>query len=220
MFGTYHHWSKKHLHRYLSEFDFRFNHRTVSDGERTVAAIKSIGGKRLRYAAPVKQAKTEVLTIDQMADLYLDGNETLKAIADRLGITRQAVQERLATAKVKRRKAGWAQSEMAPKELLVNLYLTKQWTRSRIAEELKISTGTLRKMFHAYGIETRPWKRNDIVKYPQLEKLEVGESVIIEMDQPLRKYYAVNFYGMAERLGIKLSCKRLSDRTVRVTRKS
>lgn len=47
--GVYHHWSKKHLHRYLTEFDFRWNHRKVLDGERTVAAIKGVEGKRLMY---------------------------------------------------------------------------------------------------------------------------------------------------------------------------
>jgi transposase-like protein len=45
--GVYHHVGKQHLHRYLSEFDFRFNARKVSDGERTLAAIKQVGGKRL-----------------------------------------------------------------------------------------------------------------------------------------------------------------------------
>ena len=47
--GTYHHVSKLHLHRYLSEFDFRFNHRKIADGERTVQAIKGFEGKRLMY---------------------------------------------------------------------------------------------------------------------------------------------------------------------------
>ena len=47
--GTYHHVSKFHLHRYLSEFDFRFNNRKVEDGERTVQAIKGFEGKRLMY---------------------------------------------------------------------------------------------------------------------------------------------------------------------------
>lgn len=53
--GTYHHWSKKHLHRYLAEFDFRWNHRTVSDAERTFEAIQKVGGKRLRYKDPTRK---------------------------------------------------------------------------------------------------------------------------------------------------------------------
>ncbi|MFL6373342.1 MAG: IS1595 family transposase, partial [Pyrinomonadaceae bacterium] len=47
--GVYHHWSKKHLHRYLAEFDFRWNERKTSDGDRTIAAIRGIEGKRLKY---------------------------------------------------------------------------------------------------------------------------------------------------------------------------
>jgi transposase-like protein len=49
VFGTYHHWSVEHLHRYLSEFDFRYNNRKVSDGTRMATAIKSTAGKRLTY---------------------------------------------------------------------------------------------------------------------------------------------------------------------------
>ena len=40
--GSYHHVSEAHLHRYLSEFDFRYNNREangVDDAERTRRAI-------------------------------------------------------------------------------------------------------------------------------------------------------------------------------------
>jgi len=47
--GVYHHVSKGHLHRYLSEFDLRYNSREVSDVERRDLAIKQVGGKRLKY---------------------------------------------------------------------------------------------------------------------------------------------------------------------------
>ncbi len=50
--GTFHHVSEQHLQRYVTEFDFRYNHRTalgVNDNERTRAALKQIGGKRLTY---------------------------------------------------------------------------------------------------------------------------------------------------------------------------
>jgi transposase-like protein len=47
--GTFHHVSKKHLHRYCDEFNFRWDERKTTDGERTVAAIKGSEGKRLVY---------------------------------------------------------------------------------------------------------------------------------------------------------------------------
>ncbi len=55
MRGTYQHCKEKHLHRYLAEFDFRFNNRSalgVDDGERAALAIKGIEGKRLTYRQP------------------------------------------------------------------------------------------------------------------------------------------------------------------------
>jgi transposase-like protein len=47
--GVYHHVGKQHLHRYLSEFDFRYNSRNVTDGERSLLAIQKVTGKRLKY---------------------------------------------------------------------------------------------------------------------------------------------------------------------------
>src|ERR1700676_2134694 len=47
--GVYHHVGKQHLHRYLSEFDFRYNARKVSDKERAKLALKGTSGKRLMY---------------------------------------------------------------------------------------------------------------------------------------------------------------------------
>jgi transposase-like protein len=52
VYGSFHHISKQHLHRYLSEFDFRYNARDVDDGERRQLAIKSAVGKRLTYYPP------------------------------------------------------------------------------------------------------------------------------------------------------------------------
>ncbi|GKY86757.1 IS1595 family transposase [Sinisalibacter aestuarii] len=53
MKGVYQHTSKRHLHRYLAEFDFRYNHRIangVDDRSRATIALQSIVGKRLTYA--------------------------------------------------------------------------------------------------------------------------------------------------------------------------
>ena len=52
MKGVYQHCSKRHLHRYLAEFHFRYNNRVAlgtNDKERTTIAIQGIVGKRLTY---------------------------------------------------------------------------------------------------------------------------------------------------------------------------
>jgi len=51
--GIYHSVSRKHLNRYLAEFEFRHNHRELDDGERTKAAIRAANNKRLTYAQQV-----------------------------------------------------------------------------------------------------------------------------------------------------------------------
>jgi transposase-like protein len=66
--GTFHHVSAHRLHRYTTEFDFRYNHRETKikvdgkwmkvgfdDSERTIAALKGISGKRLTYRRPDAQ---------------------------------------------------------------------------------------------------------------------------------------------------------------------
>lgn len=49
MRGVYQHCAEKHLHRYLAEFDFRYNTRKISDMERTELAVRGGEGKRLTY---------------------------------------------------------------------------------------------------------------------------------------------------------------------------
>ncbi len=52
MKGVYQHCKAKHLHRYVAEFDFRYNNRIklgVNDQERTRNALRGIVGKRLTY---------------------------------------------------------------------------------------------------------------------------------------------------------------------------
>ena len=52
MKGVYQHCSKKHLHRYLAEFDFRYSNRValgVDDQTRAVLALQGAVGRRLTY---------------------------------------------------------------------------------------------------------------------------------------------------------------------------
>jgi transposase-like protein len=57
MKGVYQHCSEKHLHlhRYLAEFDFRYNRRAAlgyTDEMRTIEAVQGAVGKRLQYQKP------------------------------------------------------------------------------------------------------------------------------------------------------------------------
>jgi hypothetical protein len=55
MRGVYQHCAEKHLHRYLAEFDFRYNNRAalgVNDSERANELARGIVGKRLTYRRP------------------------------------------------------------------------------------------------------------------------------------------------------------------------
>lgn len=52
MKGVYQHASKRRLHRYLAEFDFRYHSRLalgLNDRARTERALRGIIGKRLTY---------------------------------------------------------------------------------------------------------------------------------------------------------------------------
>jgi transposase-like protein len=52
--GSYHHVSEAHLHRYMVEFDYKYNTRKMTDAERFSASIPGIVGKRLTYRRPVE----------------------------------------------------------------------------------------------------------------------------------------------------------------------
>lgn len=54
MKGVYQHCAKKHLHRYVAEFEFRYTHRIATgynDAERTDTLLAGVVGRRLTYRA-------------------------------------------------------------------------------------------------------------------------------------------------------------------------
>lgn len=60
MKGVYQHASKKHMHRYLAEFDFRYSNRIalgVDDIKRAERALQGVVGKRLTYQTTNRRAE-------------------------------------------------------------------------------------------------------------------------------------------------------------------
>src|ERR1700726_2097868 len=55
VYGQFHHVSEAHLHRYLAEADFKYNHRAalgIDDAARAAALLRGAKGKRLLYRQP------------------------------------------------------------------------------------------------------------------------------------------------------------------------
>ncbi len=60
--GSFHHVSPQHLHRYLAEFDYRYNEREalgVDDAQRMAKSVKGIVGKRLTYRRPGERSSQQ-----------------------------------------------------------------------------------------------------------------------------------------------------------------
>lgn len=57
--GIYHHVERKRRHRYLAEFDFRYNARGIKDGERAELVIISGEGKRLQCRDSLRELNRE-----------------------------------------------------------------------------------------------------------------------------------------------------------------
>lgn len=57
--GTHHSVSRKHLHRYVAETEFKYNNRDLTDGERTVKLIQASENRRLTYAEQIARPRDE-----------------------------------------------------------------------------------------------------------------------------------------------------------------
>ena len=69
MRGTYQHCDERHLHRYLAEFDFRYNARValgVDDEQRAAKMIKGVSGKRLTYRPTDRKVSDDAKTKDSI----------------------------------------------------------------------------------------------------------------------------------------------------------
>lgn len=53
-YGVFHHFTWKHLHRYLAEFETRWNYKTMSASERFDALLERVSGSRLTYKSLIK----------------------------------------------------------------------------------------------------------------------------------------------------------------------
>jgi len=67
IYGSFHHVSRKHLPRYLAEFDHKWNTRKEKDGARMVDGLMKVAGKRMTYK-PAKAALPDAVPCVSIGD--------------------------------------------------------------------------------------------------------------------------------------------------------
>jgi|SRR5688572_5200352 len=120
----------------------------------------------------------QFVTLSEIVELYEGREMSAAQVARHLGITREAVSQRLKNAGIPRRPAP---PPPAPKpaqferSVLEKLYIDEGLTVEKVAERLNAKPGAILKAMQRHGIDRRKpeaWT----TKYPQLRELKIGES--------------------------------------------
>lgn len=158
--------------------------------------------------------KEQIEILKEMRRLYEVEKLTLREIADRFGVSWQAIHERFVRAGVPLRPKNPVRYFL-DRETLVKLYIDENLTIGEIVKQLKTSYEKVSKEFERHGIEKRSsgyLKR----KYPELHLLRIGEGAIIK--RPLATNPYGRIYSKAQKIGIRISIKSLDNETFQIIR--
>lgn len=153
-------------------------------------------------------------TLETIKRLYEVEQLTLQQVADRLGVTRQAVHDQLVRNGIERRPRS-PQSRTIDRATLYRLYVTNQLGICAVAKELRASYSLVCRELKRHSIEKRP-RGFDWRKIHELDSILIGESVVIR--RPIRPKPHSSLYGAASVRGIRISIRRVDAEFVRVTR--
>ena len=159
-----------------------------------------------------KQEQTERLK--EMQRLYEVEELKLREIAERFGVSWQAIHERLVRAKIPLRQKSPVK-RFLDRETLVELYINENLTIAQTAQRLKIGYHKVSDEIKRHKIIKRPrgYSRR---KYTELNLLKNGEDVIIELPQVKNPY--LSLYGKAQRIGIRISVKSINGESMQIKR--
>jgi len=153
--------------------------------------------------------------LKEMRRLYEVEKLSLREIANRFGITWQAIHQRLVSAGVALRQKGNVK-RVLDRETLIQLYIEENLTIGETARRLKAQDKKVSDELERHGIDKRSagyLKR----KQPELYQLKVGEKAIIQRPSVTNPYRSL--YSKAKRIGIRISIKRVNAETLQIYRK-
>lgn len=148
--------------------------------------------------------------------LYEVEQLSMKQIADRLNITRQAVLYRLSKAGVKFRPKRHDVRATISGDALIRLYVNERLSVAAVARQLEVDPTVVVREMERFSIERRP-KYIEKRKPTPLDSLKVGDSAVIVWERTKTQYNPIHKKASIRQMKIKV--KRVDANHVRVTRR-
>jgi len=145
--------------------------------------------------------------------LYADGY-SIRQIAERFALSRQAIHERLVRAGVTIRPRQIKKRQLN-RDRLIQLYVIERLSVYRVAKELGTQMQIVLRELERHAIERRP-KGTGNRRALELDRLTVGDSTVVYFTKYRTRYSAV--YQSASLRNIKVSMRKIDANRLRVTR--
>ncbi|CAN5513803.1 hypothetical protein BH10ACI1_BH10ACI1_28620 [soil metagenome] len=152
--------------------------------------------------------------LEEIKRLYAVEGWTLQRIADKFGVSHQAINQILTKAGIAKRPIGFLKKNFDYRTL-AKLYIDEKLTIGEVAKRLNVSYSTVSNQLERNGIEKRS-SGFFFRKQPELYQMQIGESVLIKRPETSNPY--VNLYGKAKKIGIKISIKTVDKDTLKISR--
>lgn len=146
--------------------------------------------------------------------LYEVEQLTIAEIAGRLGMTRQAVHERMVRNGIERR-SNIRERKTIERDVLRHLYEVEQLPVYKVAKSLGVTGRIVERELKNSGIALRP-KYAKRPKPSEIDGLAVGESVVLQRPKVPKPYGSL--YLKASVRGVRISITRIDAERIRVTR--
>lgn len=152
---------------------------------------------------------------EELKRLYENENMSSTQLAGKFGISRVTVINRLRKAGASIRSA-IRRSAVVDHELAARLYREEKLSVKKVAVKIGVSASDITKSLESNGIGRRSSHAHFKRKYPELLKLEIGES--FEIPRPAGSQPHTRLYDIAAKRGIRIAFKSIDAETVRITR--
>jgi len=158
-------------------------------------------------------------TTEELYRLYQQG-WSLQRVADKYGVSKQAIQYRLSVAACPRRGRGSARvflNDHIDVDEFERLYIQQGLGLRQIAREMNMAVKVLRAKIKEHP-RMRKMKRGSAI-LPELNRLKIGESFLMPRAARRGANYT-RYYLSAHRHGIRVSVTSASETEMRITRVS